>query len=103
MSTPDWSDEHISLANRFVAQVVVAWLVLVAVSALFARTGTFGFVFVGFLTLAATWLLVHALFMHVDRLVKTRLEEATTGVSAGTTSSGDDAEDSEPDSEPPSD
>ncbi|GAA0264035.1 hypothetical protein [Halobacterium noricense] len=88
MASPDWSDEHISLANRFTAQVVFAWLTLVGMSSVLTRMGMFGVLLVVVLTIGATWLLVHALFTHVDSLVQTRLEEA--GMTGTPTNPGGD-------------
>ncbi|SEW13757.1 hypothetical protein [Halobacterium jilantaiense] len=76
MADSDWSNEHISRANRLALHVVVAWVVLVVVSAALAGTGGFGPLVVGVLSLAAVWLLVHSLFSQVDGLVRTRLEAA---------------------------
>jgi len=76
MADPDWSDEHVSRANRFTLHVVVAWVLLVTLSASLADTGGVGLVFLGASTLGATWLLVHSLFTQVDELVRTRLDEA---------------------------
>jgi len=76
MADSDWSDEHISRANRFTLHVVVAWLLFVWLSASLAGTGIVGVVVLGALALGATWLLVHSLFSQVDRLVRTRLDEA---------------------------
>jgi len=77
MADPDWSDEHISRANRFTLHVVVAWLLLAALSAALAGSGSpVGVLFFGALALGGTWLLVHSLFTQVDGLVRTRLEEA---------------------------
>jgi hypothetical protein len=75
-SVPDWSDAHVSRANRFTLHVVAAWLLLTSLSVALAGTGTVGALFRGLLALGATWLLVHSLFSQVDGLVQTRLDEA---------------------------
>ncbi|WP_336035416.1 hypothetical protein [Halobacterium yunchengense] len=90
MGDPDWSGEHVSRGNKFTLQVALAWLALLVTNAAFARTGALGFAFVGLATLFATWLLVHALFEHVDALVKTRIAEADgAGGEDGTAAASD--------------
>jgi len=76
MPDPDWSDEHVSRANRFVLYVVVAWVALVTLQAVLAPAGPSSVLVTGAAALAATWLLVHLLFSEVDKLVKTRIAEA---------------------------
>jgi hypothetical protein len=76
MADPDWSDVHVSRANRFTLHVVVAWVLLTTLSASLAGTDNVGVLFLGVLTLGATWLLVHSLSTQVDELVRRRLEEA---------------------------
>ncbi|MGB9964254.1 hypothetical protein [Halobacterium hubeiense] len=76
MATPNWSDEHVTRANRFTLHVVLAWVLLVTLQAAVVPTGTIGLVFAGAFALGATWLLVHSLFTQVDQLTKTRIEEA---------------------------
>ncbi len=76
MADPEWSDEHISRANRFTVHVVLAWVGLVVVQAILLPTGSVGMLLAGVVALGATWLLVHSLFTQVDELVKTRVEEA---------------------------
>ena len=73
--SPDWSDEHVSRANRFAAYLLGSWVVLVVVSVVLGG-GLFAAVVVGILALWVTWLLVHSLFTEVDELVKTRIAEA---------------------------
>jgi hypothetical protein len=76
MPDPDWSDEHISRANRFTLHVVLAWVALVTLQAILVPTGSIGMLLAGVFALGATWLLVHSLFTQVDGLVKTRIAEA---------------------------
>ncbi len=76
MATPDWSDEHVSRANRFTLHVVLAWVALVTLQAVLVPSGTIGMLLAGVFALGATWLLVHSLFTQVDALVKTRIAEA---------------------------
>ncbi|NIB98331.1 hypothetical protein [Halobacterium sp. R2-5] len=76
MADTEWSDEHISRANRFTVHVVLAWVGLVVVQAILLPTGSVGMLLAGVVALGATWLLVHSLFTQVDELVKTRVEEA---------------------------
>lgn len=74
--SPDWSNEHVSRANRFTLHVVLAWVALVTLQAILVPTGTAGALLAGAFALVATWVLVHSLFTQVDRLVKTRIAEA---------------------------
>ncbi|MXR21290.1 hypothetical protein [Halobacterium bonnevillei] len=84
-AAPERSNEHVSRGNKFTLQVALAWATLVVLNAVFGQTGAFSFVFVGVLTLGATWVLVHALFEHVDQLIETRIEEAAAaGEESGT-------------------
>ena len=76
MPTPDWSDEHVSRANRFTLHVGLAWVALVTLQAVLVPTGSIGVLLAGVFALGATWLLVHSLFTQVDGLVKTRIAEA---------------------------
>jgi|AntRauMinimDraft_4_1070384.scaffolds.fasta_scaffold00114_26 hypothetical protein len=91
MADPDWSDAHISRANRFTLHVVVAWVLLTTLSASLAGTGSVALVFLGLAALGGTWVLIHSLFTQVDELVRTRLEEASEG--AGESDDGGDGND----------
>lgn len=77
MADPDWSDDHVSRANRFTLHVVVAWILITTLSGALAGSGSpIGVLVLGALALGATWLLVHSLFTQVNGLVRTRLREA---------------------------
>jgi hypothetical protein len=75
MDSPEWSEDHITRANRFATHVVLAWLALVALDAILVESSGFRPPILGAAVLGAIWLLVQSLFTQVDELVKTRLEE----------------------------
>jgi len=75
MVDPEWSDEHVTRANRFTLHVVLAWIGLVTLQAILPRSSV-SLLLGGVAALGATWLLAHSLFTQVDGLVKTRVEEA---------------------------
>jgi hypothetical protein len=85
MPTPDWSDEHVSRANRFTLHVVLVWVSLVVLQAMLLPTGSIGMLLTGVFALGAAWLLVHSLFTQVDELVRTRLDEADDLTGGGLT------------------
>ena len=93
MADPDWSDAHISRANRFTLHVVVAWLLLTTASVSLAGSGPAGVVFLAVLALGGTWVLVHSLFTQVDELVRTRLDEADGALQENADDGDDDASD----------